>query len=256
MKFDFCIKSDIGPVRNSNQDSAFADAVRTRKGKAFFGMVCDGMGGLSDGEFASKTVVELFKTWFEDEFEIVVAKPEFYNILRVQWSEMMNKSHDIFIEHIGNTGKTMGTTLSALLIIDGKFYAAQVGDSRIYLFRDNTAFQITSDHSYVAELAEKGLMTFDEANVAENKNILTRCIGNMSEFSPDFYSGEVFVGDCFSISSDGFHGGLIASEMNGILAEIFSDSGRKIQKKLDEVVARKIFGGEKDNITAVCVKCI
>lgn len=114
--------------------------------------------------------------------------------------------NDIFIKCIGNFDKTMKTTLSAFLIIDGKFYAAQVGDSRIYLFRDNTAFQITSNHSYVAELAEKGLMTFDEAKVAEKKNFLTRCIGNMSDFSPDFYSGEVFGGDCFSISSDGFHG--------------------------------------------------
>lgn len=254
MRYDFCEKSDIGAVRPSNQDSAFAGKISSRLGKAFFGIVCDGMGGLSDGEFASGTVARLFSEWFCGDFRKMSEKDGFYEELFAQWSTLMKKSREIFIEHIGNSGRIMGTTLSALLIIDGKYYAAQVGDSRIYMFRNGAAVQITSDHSYVAELADKGLMTYDEANVAENKNVLTRCIGNMSEFSPDFYTGEVMPGDCFSVSSDGFHGGIIASEMNEILRDIFSVKGRNMRRVLGEKINRKIQMGERDNITAICVR--
>ncbi|MGN0639340.1 MAG: PP2C family protein-serine/threonine phosphatase [Oscillospiraceae bacterium] len=254
MKFDYYIKSEIGIVRQSNQDSAFAGTIRTRQGKSFFGIVCDGMGGLSEGEYASRTIVNLFADWYINDFRKIADRADLFGEIRTQWSELMSKARDAFIMHEEKSNSSMGTTLSALLIAGGKYYAAQVGDSRIYLYRDGSAVQITSDHSYVAELAEKGLMTYDEANVAPNKNILTRCIGNMCEFSPDFYSGEVLEGDCFSISSDGFHGGIIASEMNRILEDIFSSNGRKMRHSLDEKVSEKMKMGEKDNITAICVK--
>lgn len=254
MKFDYYIKSEIGAVRQSNQDSAFAGSLRTRKGRTFFGIVCDGMGGLSEGEYAGRTVVGLFSDWYANNFRKIADSADLFGEIRVQWSELMGKARDDFVNREASTHSSMGTTLSALLIAGGKYCAAQVGDSRIYLYRDGQAVQITSDHSYVAELAEKGLMTFDEANIAPNKNILTRCIGNMCEFSPDFYSGEVLAGDCFSISSDGFHGGIIASGINQILKDIFSADGRKMRRILDEKVANKMKMGEKDNITAVCVK--
>ena len=254
MKFDFCIKSEIGVVRQSNQDSAFADSIRTHKDKSFFGIVCDGMGGLSEGEYASRTVVNLFSDWYVNDFRKIAESADLFGEIRAKWCELMSKARDTFVNREETTHSSMGTTLSALLIVSGRYYAAQVGDSRIYLYRDGSAVQITSDHSYVAELAEKGLMTFDEANVAPNKNILTRCIGNMCEFSPDFYTGEVLEGDCFSISSDGFHGGIIASEMNRILKDIFSSNGRKMRHSLDEKVSEKMKMGEKDNITAICVK--
>lgn len=256
MKFDFYIKSEIGAVRKSNQDSAFAGSLRTRQGKTFFGIVCDGVGGLSEGEFASRTTVSLFSDWYNKEFKQIVYSADLFGEIRTQWSELMSKARDALIKHEEKSNSSMGTTLSALLIAGGKYYAAQVGDSRIYLYRDGSAVQITADHSYVAELAEKGLMTFDEANVAPNKNILTRCIGDMCEFSPDFYTGEVLAGDCFSISSDGFHGGIIASEMNLILKDIFSYNGRKMRRSVDEKIANKMQMGEKDNITAICVKTL
>lgn len=256
MKFDFYAKSDIGAVRSSNQDSVFAKSIATRAGKAFLGIVCDGMGGLSDGEFASKTVVDLFSNWYAKELKHIINSDNLFGEICSQWSALMCRARVIFSEHIGDSDKIMGTTLSVLLIVGGKYYAAQVGDSRIYLYRNGAALQITSDHSYVAELAEKGLMTFDEANVAPNKNILTRCIGNMCQFSPDFYLGDVLAGDCFSLSSDGFHGGIIASGINEILGDIFSVNGRKMRRRLDEQIVKKMKNGESDNITAICVKVL
>lgn len=256
MKFNFYAKSDIGAVRSSNQDSVFARSRSTRAGRAFLGIVCDGMGGLSDGEFASKTVVDLFSNWFSKELKQTLLSDDLFGELCSQWSALMCRARAVFSEHIGDSDKVMGTTLSVLLIIGGQYYAAQVGDSRIYLYRNGTALQITSDHSYVAELAQKGLMTYDEASVAPNKNILTRCIGNMCEFSPDFYTGEVFAGDCFFLSSDGFHGGIIASGINEILGYIFSADGRIMRKRLDEQIVKKMKSGESDNITAVCLKVI
>lgn len=256
MKFYYYMRSEIGAVRRSNQDSAFARSLKTRIGKTFFGIVCDGVGGLQEGELASRTVVGLFSDWYNKEFKHLLTDPNVFVKVRNQWNELINRAHNIFAEHIGNSDSMMGTTLSALLIVDGKYFAAQIGDSRIYLFRNQTATQITTDHSYVAELAEKGLMTFDEANVAPNKNILTRCIGNMDDYCPDFYLGDANAGDLFLISSDGFHGGIIASEMNIILNNFSSADNKNMQQCLDQQIANKIQNGEQDNITAIYVKLV
>ncbi len=256
MKFYYYTRSEIGAVRRSNQDSAYAGSLRTRSGKTFLGIVCDGVGGFQDGEFASRTVVELFSDWYNKEFRHMPADADYFEKTRLRWGELIKRAHDIFTEHMANSDGMIGTTLSVLLIADEKYLAAQIGDSRIYLFQNRTATQITADHSYVAELAEKGLMTFDEANLAPDKNVLTRCIGNMCEFYPDFYSGQAHSGDCFLISSDGFHGGIIASEMNVILNDIFSADNKKMRQRLNKQIANKIQNGEKDNITAVYVKLV
>ncbi len=104
------------------------------------------------------------------------------------------------------------------------------------------------------ELAEKGLMTYDEASVSKKKNILTRCIGNTGECKADFFTGETFLGDCFIISSDGFHGGLKSDIMNGVIKSIASCKGKETRRRMDNAVYDKIKNGERDNISAVCVK--
>lgn len=254
MKFSFQAKSEAGPVRKNNQDSIYAKKIHTKIGNAFLGIVCDGMGGLSSGEVASRTVVNIFSDWFENEFKFILSGSELRETIKNQWDYLISLANDEMYYYGKEYNETMGTTLSALMLVAGNYYAVQIGDSRIYLCRDNTMFRVTTDHSYVMELAERGLMTYDEANLSKQKNILTRCIGSMEEFSADHYSGEVYEDDFFLISSDGFHGSRTDDEMRNVILSISNSAERNREESIEKAIENKIASGERDNVSAVCVK--
>lgn len=251
---EYYAHSDIGTTRSANQDAVFAACRRTRAGQAFLGVVCDGMGGLEAGEVASSETIGLFRDWFLGETGNIAGTDELFRTLRIKWGDLICNAREYLRAYSDEHNAQLGTTLSALLIIGGRYYAAQIGDSRIYLFRDGVPHRITEDHSYVWTQVTRGLMTVDEAAVSKEKNILTRCIGNMEDFSADYYTGEVRIGDCFTISSDGFHGGLLEGEVNALLSGIFAENGRRMRSRAVEAVEEKKRRGEKDNISVVCVR--
>lgn len=253
MSYNYCVQTDIGTTRESNQDSAYANTVKTPAGNAFMGVVCDGMGGFSNGELASVTVVELFQRWFINDFARDIPPLNISDYIFSQWKTLINKANATLMEISKRSGEPMGTTLSALLIVNEKYYAAQVGDSRIYHRSDEGVCQITSDHSYVMEQVKKGMMTETEARLSSKRNILTQCIGAVEEINGDFYNGTAHGGDCFLISSDGFHGGASIYEIGEILETLNSCRHNKVKKALSNFIDLRKSSGEKDNITAVVV---
>ncbi len=256
MDFLFYTVSDIGTTRKTNQDRVYAKKIKTNLGTAFMGIVCDGMGGLACGEVASSTAIRNFSEWFEDEFRYISGESCNAENISAQWERLI-ESVQMELEEYGVQNKvSVGTTLSALLIVSGIYYIAQIGDSRIYLLRGGALKHVTTDHSYVMELAEKGLMTYDEACVSKQKNVLTRCIGSDERFGADFFCGEALLGDGFVISSDGFHGSVTDDEMSRILSRIFSGGARDFKAEINCAVKEKIRRGEKDNISVICVKLI
>lgn len=253
MNYNYYLKTDIGTTRDSNQDSVYAGTVKTPLGNAFMGVVCDGMGGLSNGEFASRTVLNFFQNWFLNEFVCNMPLSYISEFVFSQWWVLIDKANNVLLELSEDSGEQMGTTLSVLLIINGEYYAAQVGDSRIYLRTNENVSQVTNDHSYVMEQVQKGMMTETEARLSEKRNVLTRCIGAVKETVGDFYNGAVQSGDSFLISSDGFHGGTSLKEIGAILTELNSCKHSKVEKTLNNYIDFRKNAGEKDNITAVVV---
>lgn len=218
------------------------------------GIVCDGMGGLAYGEIASETVVLVFSEWFEEEFRYIVPTDGLAQSISRQWYYLVKKSEDAVHSYSIEKGEGMGTTLSLLLIVEGRYFALQVGDSRIYKVCAEGVQQITTDHSYVMSMVEQGLMTVDEACVSKRKNELTRCIG-MGEFSEaDFFQGDVSTGDSFLLSSDGFHGGLVTDRINALLLELGQMNAHNAKARVAAAIEQKKSDGEKDNLSAIFVK--
>lgn len=253
MKFAYLSFSDKGAVRKENQDRVYAKTLNIHGEEAFLGIVCDGMGGLSFGSVASSTAVRIFSEWFEKEFAYVRQDTEISGYLAARWRELTSRANDELRSFGSENGSASGTTLSVLMIFMENYYVAQVGDSRVYKLSDDNLKQITTDHSYVAELAEKGIMTMEEARNSSKRNRLTRCIGVMEEVSPDLYSGSVHEGTMFILTSDGFHGKL----SNGGAYEIFggfSDMNKhECTKMIKHTVSELRANGENDNISIVCV---
>jgi protein phosphatase len=145
----------------------------------------------------------------------------------------------------GKTG--MGTTISALLVLGDYAITAQVGDSRVYLVREDACEQLTEDHTLIAWQLKQGLITPAEAKKSPHRNVITRAVGNREYVQVDTRLVGLRSGDRFLLCSDGLHGYLREKEVAPIVALKGSDA---VKRFIDLANER----GGKDNITAVLVE--
>ena len=143
----------------------------------------------------------------------------------------------------------MGTTATALVLLPGRYFIGQVGDSRAYLLRDGEFLQITRDHSYVQEQVDAGLLTPEQARVHPYSNVITRCVGAGSDVVPDVYFGDLRAGDVLLLASDGLTGMLEDEQLVKILAD-----PQGPQAWVDRMITEANRRGGLDNITTIVVK--
>ena len=238
LRVEFLGLSDVGQKRSANEDAFFVDA------EARLVMVADGMGGHQAGEVASSTIAQVFK----ENYPALAPLPPAERMTRLVAeanARILQKSQEN-IEYRG-----MGSTITALLLDDGAYHVAQVGDSRAYLLRDGALLQLTEDHTLVQAQINMGVITREQAHHSRLKHILTRSMGGHEEVQLDLRQGEARPGDLFLLSSDGFHGELQDEEIQNLLA-------------LPESLAQKArsliqFANDRDgsdNITVVLAKII
>jgi protein phosphatase len=120
---------------------------------------------------------------------------------------------------------------------------AHVGDSRAYRLRDGTLEQLTADHSLVAELERRGLITAQEARVHPRRNEVLRCIGVDPEVDVDVAPVDVQAGDQYLLCSDGLCGVLTDEE---IAAELLRAAPEEAARRLVDAANER---GGPDNIT-------
>jgi serine/threonine protein phosphatase PrpC len=153
----------------------------------------------------------------------------------------------IFTVATGEEGRRgMGTTLTCLAVMNGRAYLGHVGDSRAYLVRGSSITQITKDHSWVEEQIEQGILTPEEAEGHEWRNLITRALGTKPQVAPDTHELDLKVGDTFVLSSDGLHG-LVRPD------EILHELRRTRDKNhaVEYLIALANDRGGPDNITLV-----
>jgi protein phosphatase len=193
--------SDTGCHRRQNEDSA--RIVRAGTGacgdRGLLLVVADGMGGHEAGEVASQAAVEMI----EKEYREARGTPgeALETAFRRAHSEILR------LASADATLAGMGTTCTALAIVGGQAWAAHVGDSRLYLVRDDRIYQLSEDHTQCMELVRKGLMTLREAQHHDDRNVLARAMGTRRELAIMTWKEPMPVkpGDVFLLCSDGLH---------------------------------------------------
>jgi PPM family protein phosphatase len=173
--------TDVGRQRANNEDSYLywepdTDQEFSRKGR--LAIVADGMGGYEGGQEASRLAVETVRFVYDNSFD---GDPQQSLIAAFDAAHAAIQRYAI--EHIEFQG--MGTTCTALSILDGKLYFAHVGDSRLYLVRSKTISRLTRDHSYVGRLVESGIVRAEDAETHPQRHILTAALGSGREVLPD-----------------------------------------------------------------------
>jgi PPM family protein phosphatase len=195
------VQTDKGCVREINEDSGRfvrpADEKQLKKRGTLL-IVADGMGGHSAGEVASGMAVELVPEIYFG------SKGEPSEALKGAVEEANRRIYAASLEDESKRG--MGTTCTALCLLDGQAFAAHVGDSRLYMLRGGKVYQLTEDHSAVMEMVKLGLITKEEARHHDDKNVILRALGTSPEVEVSTLEPfSVRAGDQYLLCSDGLY---------------------------------------------------
>ena len=246
MRFLATADTDIGLVKTTNQDSLLIKHAKSPLGEIVMAIVCDGMGGLDKGEIASAVVIRRFDRWFNEELPVELEHLDL-KVIGGKWSLLLKELNSKISEYASRTNSTMGTTFTGILLIDGKYVAAHVGDSRLYLINDDIR-QITMDHSLVEELIRSGQLERNKGRNHPEKNIITRAMGSRDEALPDFFEIGLSPGDRILMCSDGLSNMVENDELRDIVRE-----NEDVREAVDALVERANYYGGNDNISAVVI---
>ncbi|MDR1253428.1 MAG: Stp1/IreP family PP2C-type Ser/Thr phosphatase [Oscillospiraceae bacterium] len=167
-----CSKSDVGLIRDTNQDACYFKILSETSAWA---VVCDGMGGANAGGTASFLTVETIKKEMENFDYINMDEVAVKNFLLAAAS----KANRIVFEKASKEEslKGMGTTMILLTLLHEVIHIVHAGDSRAYLINKKKIRQLTTDHSIVQDMINRGEITQDQAKDHPHKNIITRALG-------------------------------------------------------------------------------
>jgi serine/threonine protein phosphatase PrpC len=232
-------KTHVGMVRTVNEDALLTT------GPELFALA-DGMGGYAAGETASREALQVLQQEAE----------KFKELTGTELCTAMRETVQQANKHIRQMAQSevqyhdMGTTLVAVyLAADGKAYAVNVGDSRLYVIGEKIQ-QITRDHSLVQEMVRMGELDPEQARKHPKKNIITRALGAEKTVDIDFFDLKLEPGDVVLMCSDGLSNMVEDSQ----LREIISDTSTDLDEKGRILIREANRNGGKDNIAIVLVE--
>lgn len=252
MRFVSAYESDIGIKKKTNQDALLLlQASWDPSDEVVLAVICDGVGGMEQGEQASSAVTKAFRRWFYERIGQAAENPSPEKQIFTEWETMIQRLHQGLKDISEERGFRWGTTVEALLLLHGKYYICHVGDCRVYTL-DKTLCQITVDHTLVEQEICAGRLTPEQARIDSRQSLLLQCVGAGKWVKPDYRSGEIISGQDFLICCDGFRRKVNEDEMLhlGLKAGLNEDKMLQILKKIIQVCKRR---GETDNITSILI---
>ena len=233
VEFHDAARSDVGLVRQNNQDSGYAGANLL--------VLADGMGGPAGGDIASSVAIAHLVPLDTDSHPAETLLPSLRDALMDAHEELSERSEQD-PELAG-----LGTTCIALMRSGNKLAMVHIGDSRAYLLRGDTLTQVTTDHSFVQYLVDSGQITPEEAEHHPQRNVVMRILGDsQADVTPDETMREAVVGDRWLLCSDGLSG-VVSSDT---IAEILTDV-RDPGECAEELIRLALLAGGPDNVTCV-----
>lgn len=233
VQFNYAARSDVGMVRSTNQDSAYAGPHLL--------VLADGMGGPAGGDIASSVAVAHLALLDDDTPSADDLIDLLTNAIDDAHAELMARSQS------ASELRGMGTTCIAVLRSGAKLAMAHIGDSRAYILRDGTLHQLTTDHTYVQHLVDTGQITPEEAETHPMRHMILRALGDSADqLQIDTSVREARPHDRWLLSSDGLFGVVSAETITETLATV-PDVG----KCADTLIELALRSGAPDNVTVI-----
>lgn len=247
----FAAQSDIGKKYNHLEDVYVLPVTNTKYHvpnpdvlhRGYLFVLADGVGGAQSGEVAAELASNwLFQRYYQDKLH----ENSVSEFLSTSIQSVNKRIWALAQEHEKYEG--MCTTLVSTLVIDKKAYFHSVGDSRVYLFRNENLEQISEDQSEVWELYRAGALRKDELRKHPRSNIVTQVVGQPGEIAINQYERTVEAGDLFLLCSDGLTDMVPEDE----IATILGDSSA-LYSKVEKLVRKANDYGGRDNISVILV---
>lgn len=251
MRFIATADTDVGIIKETNQDSVLIKHAVCDLGEILLAVVCDGMGGLERGELASATVVREFSKWFD---EVLPGELEQVNmqVIGGKWSHLLKDLN----AKIGEFGEqhhvSLGTTFTGVLFVGNEYVVAHVGDSRLYHIKD-TVKQLTTDQTFVAREVRLGNMTEEQAKVDKRRNMLLQCVGASNYVEPEVFWGRTEPG-AYMLCSDGFRHEISNAEIYEALNPLRLLNKDVMHNNCRYLIEQVKYRREKDNISVLLIK--
>jgi protein phosphatase len=239
-------RTDKGLVRPNNEDGFYIDD------KAGLLVVADGMGGHASGEIASNLATDVIRDYFKAFKEGRAAlmgkfDEEYSEMAKAIGSSVRLANQAIYEAAKSNVAwQGMGTTVAAVAIKRNRLSIAHVGDSRVYLVRAGDIEQLTDDHSVVYEQVKRELLTSEEAQKSEIRNLLTRALGVSSDVEVDVSELTLSAGDILVLCTDGLN--TMVSDDDILALAVSTKDPAAVCDRLVELANKQ---GGRDNITVI-----
>jgi protein phosphatase len=238
-------RTDVGRKRENNEDSFFLDD------QVGLYIVADGMGGHRAGEVASSTVVSSVKDYMEAFHTSPVAQETNEGNMSPAATAVCHSvelANRVVYQLSQDQGayKGMGSTAAVAYFHNGTLITANVGDSRIYLVREDSMEQLTEDHTLLAEHMKKNPEWDPNTASIPMKHILVRAVGIHETVEADVYEMQPLSGDLILMCSDGLSDMLSDEEIHGAVLQ-----GGDLEEICNRLVDMANERGGLDNVTTV-----
>ena len=239
----FAVRTDTGKLRDRNEDLYYFDT------QLQLFAIADGMSGHEQGDLASQIALKVIQEWAETQAspQSDLGPMKRLGVLS-ELAEEANQRIYTSAER-QDKGRGMGTTLIAGFVTFSYLAYVHVGDSRLYVLRDEKLTQITTDDSVVQKMVEKGEITPEEGRVHEKRNIITQAIGLKSAVTVNADAYPLVPGDIVLACTDGLHDLIINDDE--IADIILSASG--LEEASENLISKALDYGGTDNVTVLLV---
>ena len=233
--------TDPGCVRPQNQDAFKMEQLDKN---ALLCVVCDGMGGAKSGNIASTLAVDVFTQEVRAAYKSGMS---FEHMSALMLSAGKTANTAVYTKaQQGEEFRGMGTTLVAALI-QGKCAAVlNVGDSRAYRINRGGIRRVTTDHSVVELMIQRGEVTREEARHYPGRNLITRAVGTESDVKCDLFRLDLDRGDCVLLCSDGLTN--LVDDQEILFEVIHGANKQRCCQSLLKIAQNR---GAPDNVTCV-----
>lgn len=253
MNYIIAASTDIGNTKETNQDSFVIKTINTKIGKLAFAVLCDGMGGLEKGEVASATVVNAFNNWADNKLPKLCEEELTDTAIRNDWIDIVTEYNEKIKEYGKSKGVSLGTTVTALLLTDNRYYIINVGDTRAYEI-DKGVKVLTKDQTVVAREIELGNLSLEEAKTDSRRSVLLQCIGASDYVYPDMFYGNTALDAVYMLCSDGFRHEVSVEEIYTYFQPSVMTDVNLMKENMDRLIELNKQREERDNITVLTIR--
>lgn len=253
MNYLVSASTDIGISKNTNQDSYNVRVLTTQYGKMVFAVLCDGMGGLAKGEVASASLVHAFEKWPTERLPVLLQSGLTDVVIRSDWVNIVTELNEKIKTYGKKSGIDLGTTVTAMLITDSRYYIINVGDTRAYEITD-TVHVLTKDQTVVAHEVELGNMTEEEAKIDSRRSVLLQCVGASDTVYPDMFFGDTRKNAVYMLCTDGFRHEITEQEIHTYLNPSVMNDPNGMKANMNTLIELNKQRQERDNISVITIR--